>query len=180
MNTLRRRGYINLYGVDIGEEQINYLTSYGLKLVKADIFKYLEDDTRKYDLITLFDVLEHFTKDEIAILLPLIKQRMTRSGMLVVRVPNAEAIFKGSIMYGDFTHETYLTKRSMIQLFKTFDYGTVNVYPVFGASNTLKSKLAHLLYSMYVKFYKMLLYIDNSESAAFFLPTQNILGIISK
>ena len=50
------------YGVDIGEEQINYLTSYGLKLVKADIFKYLEDDTRKYDLITLFDVLEHSTR----------------------------------------------------------------------------------------------------------------------
>ena len=79
---------------------------------------------------------------------------MTRSGMLVVRVPNAEAIFKGSIMYGDFTHETYLTKRSMIQLFKTFDYGTVNVYPVFEHLIHL-NPLTHLLYSMCVKFYKI-------------------------
>ena len=97
-----------------------------------------------------------------------------------MRMPNGEAIFKGSIMYGDFTHETYFTKRSMIQLFKTFGFNEVNVYPVYGFGKTWKAKIAKFIYLSYIKFYKLLLKIDNGASLEYFIPTQNILGIIRK
>jgi hypothetical protein len=83
-------------------------------------------------------------------------------------------------MYGDFTHETYLTKRSMIQLFKTFGFSTVDVYPTDTFGKTWKAKIAKFIYMSYVKFYKTLLMIDNGASVEYFVPTQNILGLIKK
>lgn len=180
LNTLQKQGYKNLFGVEIGEEQNKFLNSKGLNISQLDIFEFLKNDTKQYDLITLFDVLEHFKKDEIVELLPLLKERLADKGVLIVRVPNGEAIFKGSIMYGDFTHETYFTKRSMIQLFKTFGFGKVDVYPVYGFENTYKAKIAKFIYMSYIRFYKFLLMIDNGASIEYFMPSQNILGIIRK
>ena len=98
----------------------------------------------------------------------------------MVRVPNGEAIFKGSIMYGDFTHETYFTKRSIIQLFKTFGFSDVNVYPTYSFGKTWKAKIARFIYISYVRFYKLLLMIDNGASLEYFVASQNILGVIRK
>ena len=96
----------------------------------------------------------------------------------MVRVPNGEAIFKGSIMYGDFTHETFFTKRSLIQLFKTFGFKKVDVYPVYNSGKTWKAKILKFVYLTYVEFYKLLLKVDNPASLEYFIPTQNILGVI--
>jgi len=180
LHTLQKRGYKNLYGVEIGEEQNIFLNSKGLNVSQFDIFEFLQTDNKTYDLITLFDVLEHFKKDEIVELLPLLKERLSQGGVLIVRLPNGEAIFKGSIMYGDFTHETYFTKRSMIQLFKTFGFSSVDVYPTYSFGKSFKAKVAKFIYFSYVKFYKTLLLIDNSASVEYFVPTQNILGVIKK
>ena len=113
LHTLQKREYKNLFGVEIGEEENRFLNSKGLHVSKLDILEFLKSDIKTYELITLFDVLEHFKKDEIVEILPLLKNRLNDNGKLIVRLPNGEAIFKGSIMYGDFTHETYLTKRSI-------------------------------------------------------------------
>lgn len=180
LHTLQKRGCKNLYGVEIGEEQNRFLNSKGLNVSQLDVFEFLKTDTKSYELITLFDVLEHFKKDEIVELLPLIKKRLSQEGVLIVRLPNGEAIFKGSIMYGDFTHETFLTKRSMIQLFKTFGFSRIDVYPDYNFGKTWKAKLAKFMYMSYVRFYKTLLLIDNSESVKYFLPTQNIVGVVRK
>ena len=96
----------------------------------------------------------------------------------MVRVPNGEAIFKGRVIYGDFTHETFFTKRSLIQLFKTLGSKSVEVYPVYGFGKTWKAKVTKFIYLSYVRVYKFLLGIDNGASLEYFVPTQNILGII--
>lgn len=178
LNYLKQSGYTNLYGVELGSEQIEFLKTKGLNVKNADIFEFLTNSEEKYDLITLFDVLEHFNKNELVKLIPLLKRNLTSSGKIIIRVPNGEAIFKGSIMYGDFTHETYFTKRSLIQLFKTFDFKTVDVFPAFYLGESFKARIAKFIFMSYVKFYKTLLYIDNAASVEFFIPTQNIYGII--
>ncbi len=180
LHTLQKRGYDNLYGIEVGKEQNNFLNLEGLNISKVDIIKFLKNDTNKYSLITLFDVLEHFKKDEILKLISFIKKRLSKKGILIVRSPNGEAIFKGSIMYGDFTHETYFTQRSIIQLFKTFNFSSVKVYPVYKIKQNFSNKIARLFYANYVKFYKFLLKIDNSSSVKYFIPTQNLLAIIKK
>jgi len=181
LHTLQKRGYKNLHSIEIGEEQNRFLNQKGLNVSQLDIFEFLKTDTKTYDLTFLFDVLEHFKKDEIVEFLPLLKDRLTqKKGVLVVKLPNGEAIFKGSIMYGDFTHETFLTKRSMIQLFKTFGFASVDVYPTYNFGTTFKAKIAKYIYMNYARFYKTLLFIDNSASVEYFVPTQNIVGIMRK
>jgi 2-polyprenyl-3-methyl-5-hydroxy-6-metoxy-1,4-benzoquinol methylase len=180
LHTLQIREYKNLFGVEIGEEENRFLNSKGLNVSKLDILDFLKSDIKTYELITLFDVLEHFKKDEIVEMLPLLKKRLNDNGKLILRLPNGEAIFKGSIMYGDFTHETYFTKRSMIQLFHTFGFSRVEIYPTYIFGNTWKAKIAKLIYMSYVKLYKTLLRIDNGSSVEHFVPSQNILGIINK
>jgi len=80
LHTLQKRDYKNLHGVEIGEEQNRFLNSKGLNVSQLDIFEFLKTDTKSYDLITLFDVLEHFKKDEIVELLPLLRDRLSLGG----------------------------------------------------------------------------------------------------
>ena len=81
-------------------------------------------------------------------------------------------------MYGDFTHETFFTKRSLIQLFKALGFKSVEVYPVYNFGKTWKAKVAKFIYLSYVRVYKFLLGIDNGASLEYFVPTQNILGVV--
>lgn len=180
LNTLKGKGYKNLYGVEVGEEQNRFLNSKGLKVYQEDLVSFLKNTNERFELITLFDVLEHFKKDELVEIVALLNNKLTDSGALVVRVPNGEAIFKGSIMYGDFTHETFFTKRSMIQLFQTFGFRKIDVFPVFSFGNSWKAIIGRFIYASYVKVYKTLLMIDHGKSAEYFCPTQNIVGIIKK
>jgi len=180
LNVLSQLGYKNLYGLEIGKEQNEFLNKKGFKVYKQDLIEFLKTNKETFDCITLFDVLEHFKKDEIVEIISLLKSRLKMGGVIMLRVPNGEAIFKGSIMYGDFTHETFFTKRSLIQVFKTLGFKDVEVYPVYNFGKSLKNKIKKSIYMSYVKFYKFLLSIDNPASLEYFIPTQNILGIIKK
>jgi 2-polyprenyl-3-methyl-5-hydroxy-6-metoxy-1,4-benzoquinol methylase len=179
LNALSKLGYKNLHGVEIGKEQNKFLNKKGFKVYKQDLVEFLKTSEEKFDCITLFDVLEHFKKDEIVEIVSLLKDRLKMGGgVIMVRVPNGEAIFKGSIMYGDFTHETFFTKISLIQVFKTLGFKDVEVYPVYEFGKTWKAKIAKFIYLSYVKFYKLLLRIDNGASLEYFVPSQNILGVV--
>jgi 2-polyprenyl-3-methyl-5-hydroxy-6-metoxy-1,4-benzoquinol methylase len=83
LHTLQTKGYKNLFGVEIGEEQNKFLNEKGLNVSHLDIFDFLKSDTNTYELITLFDVLEHFKKDEIVELLSLLKERLSDNGVLL-------------------------------------------------------------------------------------------------
>ncbi len=177
LNALSKMGYKNLFGLEIGKEQNEFLNKKGFKIYNQDLVEFLRVTDEKFDCITLFDVLEHFKKDELVEIVSLLKKRLTKDGVIILRVPNGEAIFKGSIMYGDFTHETFFSKRSLIQLFNTLGFEKVTVYPVYSFGNSWKAKIFKFIYLSYVKFYKLLLRIDNSASLKYFVPTQNIWGI---
>jgi 2-polyprenyl-3-methyl-5-hydroxy-6-metoxy-1,4-benzoquinol methylase len=178
LNALRSLGYKNLYGVEIGKEQSEFLKDKGFKIYQLDILDFLKTSNQTFDCITLFDVLEHFKKDEIVAMIPLLKSRLAGGGVIIVRVPNGEAIFKGSIMYSDFTHETFFTKLSLIQLFRTFGFKKIEVYPVYNFGNRWSTLIKKFIFITYIEFYKFLLRIDNPESLRYFIPTQNIIGVI--
>jgi hypothetical protein len=91
----------------------------------------------------MFDVLEHFTKEEIVELLPLLKNILKEDGIFVVRVPNGEAMLTGGIMYGDFTHETFFTSKSLKQIFNIFDFSQTKVFPVYPIKHGLKSTIRY-------------------------------------
>jgi len=176
---LKDNGYKNLYGVEIGDEQNQFLKDKGFNIIQSDIFEFLKNTNEKFDFITLFDVLEHFTKSEIIELLPLLKNILNDDGILIVRVPNGEAVFKGSIMYGDFTHETFLTARSLKQIFNLFGFLKVDIYPTYPIKHGLKSTIRYYGYKFYEFIYKIGI-IFETGGVSNFISTQNIVGVIRK
>ena len=58
--------------------------------------------------------------------------------------------------------------------------GFEDEHPTYSFGKTWKAKLEKFIYMSYVKFYKTLLMIDNGASVEYFVPTQNILGVIKK
>ena len=65
LNALSKLGYKNIYGVEIGKEQNEFFKKKGFKVYNQDLVEFLKTCDEKWDCITLFDVLEHFRKDEI-------------------------------------------------------------------------------------------------------------------
>lgn len=108
-------GYKNLIGVDNSPEQVALAERLGIgnigEIIQRDIFKFLRQVKIKYDVITAIDVLEHFTKKEIMILVPLIYALLKPDGLFVIRSVNGESPFMGRWLYGDFTHELCFTKK---------------------------------------------------------------------
>jgi 2-polyprenyl-3-methyl-5-hydroxy-6-metoxy-1,4-benzoquinol methylase len=176
---LKENGYKDIGGVEIGDEQNQFLKDKGFNIIKSDIAEFLETTNHKYGLVTMFDVLEHFKKDEIVELIPLLKNIIEDDGVLIVRVPNGEAIFKGSIMYGDFTHETFFTSRSLKQVFNIFGFSDITTYPVYPIKHGLKSTIRYYGYRVYEFIYKIGI-IFETGGVNNFISTQNILGIIKK
>jgi len=80
LNALSKLGYKNLYGIEIGKEQNQFLNKKGFKVFNQDLIDFLKTSEEKFDCITLFDVLEHFKKDEIVEIVSLLKDKLERGG----------------------------------------------------------------------------------------------------
>ena len=77
--------------------------------------------------VTATDVLEHLAKDEVLEALDAVMAALRPGGVLVARVPNAVSPLGGHIRYGDFTHETWYTARSVRQLAAAAGFTSVEV-----------------------------------------------------
>lgn len=178
LSYLQQTGYTNLHGVEIGKEQAAFLSKKKLDITHADIFSYLEKTDLTFDFILLYDVLEHFKKDEIVKLIPLLRKILAPNGILAIRVPNGDPLFSRGIMYGDFTHETFFTKRSLLQLFSLFDFDETGVFPSLAPSRNLLVKMVRItLFKIISTLYRPLLLLDAPSDYKNYFPAECILGI---
>jgi 2-polyprenyl-3-methyl-5-hydroxy-6-metoxy-1,4-benzoquinol methylase len=118
LNYLHQKGFLNVRGIDISNEQIQLAKEQGLNAERADVFEYLEGTTEKFDCIIAIDLFEHFTKAELLRLAPILKSSLRPGGLLLVQTVNGEGLFPRQIIYGDITHMTVLTPGSMSQLLR--------------------------------------------------------------
>ena len=65
LHFFKKWGYENVEGCDLSREQVELAHSLGIPEVKeGNIFNYLKDRKKNYDLILLMDVIEHLTTEE--------------------------------------------------------------------------------------------------------------------
>jgi len=92
---------------------------------------------RVFDLITIFDVLEHLDINEILQLLKSARGCLSPTGRLIFRVPSGDSPFSGPLMYGDITHKTKLGSKAIHQIANLTGMEVVSVrdaaFPVLGA-----------------------------------------------
>lgn len=110
---LRLDGYENTRGVDHSPEWIGVAGRICPRVECADVRAYLERHANQFDLITAFDLIEHFRKDELLALLGLIEQALRPGGVLILQTPNAESPWGLMHRYHDLTHELSFDPHSL-------------------------------------------------------------------
>ena len=135
-------GYANSRGVDISPEQVELAHKAGIGSVTLGDYR-AGFDGATFDAVTATDFFEHLTKAEVLEALDRVHEALRAGGVLILRVPNSVSPFGGNFRYGDFTHETSFTARSLRQLAAAAHFADVDVFacppPVHGAKSLLRS-----------------------------------------
>jgi 2-polyprenyl-3-methyl-5-hydroxy-6-metoxy-1,4-benzoquinol methylase len=131
-------------GIDVSPEQVALAHRAGLTQVQAgDYLRLLRDCPGQLAAVTATDLLEHLTKPEVLATFDAVTASLRPGGRFIARVPNAVSPFGGHIRYGDFTHETWFTARSLRQLALAAGLEPVTVIdcppPVHGAASALRA-----------------------------------------
>ena len=155
-----KRGYINIKGIDISEEQVALSNKLGISGIDCgELFEIIQlKNDSSLDLVISLDVIEHLTKEELIKLADNIFRVLKPGGGWLIHVPNASSPFFGDIRYGDYTHEQAFTTQSIKQLliscgFKNF---------LFDESGPRIHGFKSFIRVIFWKFFRLLLNVFNA------------------
>jgi 2-polyprenyl-3-methyl-5-hydroxy-6-metoxy-1,4-benzoquinol methylase len=175
----QQKGYLNSYGIDISEEQINAGRALGIEnLILKDIHLFLNTTQDTFDFIIGRDIFEHFSKQEIYDLLKAINKVLKIGGTLILQVPNGEGIHVNGILYGDITHEIPFTKSSLRQLILSAGFSKIETYPINPFPGTLFGFFRNVLWKYKVMWLKFWQLVERGHSNS--LYTSNLIACIIK
>lgn len=142
------RGYTNVRGVDISPEQVALARHLHPQVEQSGVVEYLNRHAGQFDLITCIDMIEHLTKNEILSFLDACHTALRPGGRLILQTVNGESPFRGDIWFGDFTHETCLTAKSMKQLMLVCGFSDYEVRDQPPIPHGLRSTVRALLWKL--------------------------------
>lgn len=116
LRVFQEMGFSNLEGVDGSPEMIRLCQKHFPAVQLGDISAFLDGKPERYDIIALFDVLEHFTREEGLDLLDRIAAALKPNGILLLQLPNGDSPFANSVFAADLTHESLYTPSSLTHL----------------------------------------------------------------
>lgn len=121
------RGYKDLTGVDISPDQVALARQVTPNVKQESVLDHLENNPDSYDLITGYDIVEHFNKDEVLRFLDGCFGALQPGGRLILQTPNADSPWGNSLRYGDFTHEVCFNPNSLTRLLRLVGFGNLEV-----------------------------------------------------
>jgi SAM-dependent methyltransferase len=133
--------------VDISAEQVALAHRRGVRAECDDALTYLPDQPRAYEAIIAVDVLEHFTRDELAPLLRHVYAALRPGGRLLVQTANGAGLHPGQVIYGDLTHQTIFTPESLAQLLRSVGFDALACYETGPIPVRVRGKLDVALWS---------------------------------
>ena len=104
---------MDIEGCEIVENYVEAARSQGYRVDHGSAADVLKTRRERYDLICMFDVLEHLSADAILELLDVVHVALKPGGRLFMRIPNGYSPFALATYNGDPTHQTLLTGRSL-------------------------------------------------------------------
>lgn len=113
LRTFAEMGFTNLHGVEGSQEMYALCRQRFPAVEHGDLRDYLRCHAAAFDVIALFDVLEHFTREEGTGLLDEICAALRPGGRFVLQLPNGDSPFANAVFTGDVTHETLYTRGSL-------------------------------------------------------------------
>jgi len=128
LNFLKMKGGEKLLGIDSSEEQLSICRKFVTdKVILASAEEFLESNKQKFDLIILYDLIEHFKKDSVISIFELIHKTLSERGRVIIRTPNMGYLFAPYSRYIDFTHEIGFTEESIKQVLRSAGFKNISV-----------------------------------------------------
>ena len=152
-------GYTNIQGIDISPEQVSAARKLGIEGVfEGDAWKTFQEQTDgSVDAIVTFDVIEHFTREELVQFIDEVYRVLTLGGKWIIHAPNGEGPFASRIRFGDLTHEIIFTRISIAQILFASGFSQVQSFEDAPIPHGLVSiirwilwKLIHLILRFYI------------------------------
>lgn len=143
-------GYSITQGIDVSAQQVKLAHKLGIpNVMQGDLMETLKTIPHEsLDAVVAFDVIEHFTKDELIDLVDAVNSVLKPGGRLIIHAPNASSPFFGSIRYGDYTHEQAFTPSSLQQLLKASKFRKVEFAECAPMVHGLKSLLRVIIWKL--------------------------------
>ncbi|TSC59875.1 MAG: methyltransferase type 12 [Parcubacteria group bacterium LiPW_15] len=175
---LKESGYSNLEGIDISEEQIARAKSLGVNAKHGDLPNFLTAQKNRYDCIIARDIIEHFSKDDLLVLLDGFQNALKPEGVLIIQTPNAEGPFGSRSRYMDFTHHLSFTRLSLGHALSLAGFEKVRFYSmgpvVHGFFSTIRYAVWKII-ELGIRIYQL---AETGTGAGIY--TQNIIATATK
>lgn len=167
-------------GIDVSPEQVALARASGIDQIEhGDYHQLLGAQSGELAAVTAIDVLEHLTKAEVLVTFNMVAKALSPSGVFIARVPNAASPFGGRIRYGDFTHESSHTARSVRQVAAAAGLGPVSVHACPPVPHSLISMIRLALWKWVSASYKIALAAETGTLRGH-IVTQNLAFVAYK
>jgi SAM-dependent methyltransferase len=182
IHVARQEGYENICGVDGSSEQVEAARRLGIEGVEqADVIQALaEQADASLDCVVSFDLIEHFTRDELIRLVDEVHRVLRFLGCWIIHTPNGESPFGMRIRYGDLTHELAFTRTSISQLLLSSGFSRVNCYEDRPVPHGVKSAVRLLLWYCIRALWRMYLAVETGDTGRSAIFSQNFLVVAKK
>jgi SAM-dependent methyltransferase len=169
-------------GVDGSPEQVAAAERLGIEGVRlGDARKTLaEQPDGSLDALVCFDLIEHFTKDELIELVDEIYRVLKPGGRWIIHTPNAESPFGNRMFFWDFTHELAFTRTSLAQLLLSSGFREVNCYEDRPVPHGLKSAVRCFLWHGIRLALRAYLAVETGDTGRDAIFSQNFLAVAIK
>ena len=179
---LQQTGYRNVLGVETSPDQIEFARQSGVNsVVSGDLLPFLRDSASEvFDVVVVFDVIEHFCKDEVLEIMDQAHRVLRPRGRLIVHAPNAEGIFGSRIFWSDFTHEMAFTREGLRQLACASGFSSLEFSEDLPVVHGVKSLIRRVLWAGLRSIFRLAYMAETGDTGAGLILTQNLLAVAMK
>jgi 2-polyprenyl-3-methyl-5-hydroxy-6-metoxy-1,4-benzoquinol methylase len=172
-------GFRNTFGVDSSSQQVSLAKKLGIPNVTlGDLMTTLRGITPgSLDVVVAFDVIEHFTKDELIDLVDAVYLVLKPHGRWIIHTPNGCSPFFGAVRYGDFSHEQAFTPASIEQLLKASGYKRVECEECGPRIHGIKSALRVVVWKITCLLYGIALVAETGDYKRGSIMSQNFYAV---
>ncbi len=182
IHVARQMGYRNLRGVDGSPEQVAAARRLGIEgVAQGDVMEALsEQPDGSLDCVVAFDLIEHFTKNELIGLVDEVCRVLKPDGRWIIHAPNAESPFGMRIRYGDITHELAFTRTSLAQLLLSSGFSKMTCYEDQPIPHGIKSTVRWTLWKVFRNLLRLYVAAETGDSGCGAIFSQNLLCVAFK
>jgi 2-polyprenyl-3-methyl-5-hydroxy-6-metoxy-1,4-benzoquinol methylase len=178
MRFLLDEGFSAIEGIDAASAQVAIATSRGLHARVFDAFEFLSTAKPHYRAIVALDFIEHFSKQELMCMLPLIYQALDDDGVLLLQTPNGQGLFSQQVIYGDLTHMTVFSPDSLKQLLSLVGFGNIRILETGPIAKNLTGRIRLMLWKLVKKTANAIRMIEAGKTQEVW--TENMICICTK